>query len=171
MDLVFKRDVLNLELNWVQIMQSIVIMMLMVELEIARIGSSSVTEFEPTFSNVYFHLTIMTFLIQFVLRLSQYFPNLKELTIRYCKITSDYLISELTVPECLSDLCLRDLPKLMDSAFTIECTNRYAASFELEEVIIAPGIACFKSLKTFGIFSCPLLTDNRIIEGIAKNKT
>lgn len=105
-----------------------------------------------------------------VFRWSQYFPNLVELNMDCCNGATDNLISELTALEYLSRLHLRQIPNLLDVAFTADCVNRFS-EFNGVTASLAPAICCFISLKLLGIYSCEKLTDACIINGISKIKT
>lgn len=103
---------------------------------------------------------------------SQFFPNLNKLTIDSCKNITNEFIAELTVLNSLSNLCLINL-KLKDIAFTANCINKYSNTSNSDSLLLlSPAIiACFKSLRQLEINCCPFLTNNCIINGIAKCKT
>lgn len=80
-----------------------------------------------------------------------------------------YLITELTSLQYLSTLDFTGLSNLTDTAFKNECLNRFFTINGSPK--LAPAICCFNELTHLRILACHLLTDDCIINGVAKCKT
>lgn len=142
------------------------------------LSAASVTEFDNALSSGL--ITLMELEITHdifdsfrVFWWSKYFPNLKKLRIAHCKFTSNDLIWQLSTLKSLTDIALESLDNLYDSAFTLPFAPSFAIDHDhdLDASLMIPAIGCFKSLENLTVNFCKKLTDNCVIDGIAKCKT